>query len=106
MRIPGQDLNSPLEKALLGVKGLKKSKAASETEETKNASTSSDRVVISEKARTFQQLSQLASVDLEGRAARVSEIKEAVQSGRYQVDVKASAEGLLRAAVFESKASS
>jgi len=103
MRIPGQDLNSPLEKALLGLKGLKKSKAESESEEVRNAATSSDRVVISDKARTFQQISQLASADLKGRAEQVSALKEAVQSGRYQVDAKASAEGLLRAALFEHK---
>ena len=102
MRIPEQDLNSLLEKTLLGVNGVKRSRASSDPE-TQNASTSSDRVNISEKARTFQQLSQLASVAPEDRSARVDEIKKALEDGSYYTDAKASAEGLLRSTLLDSQ---
>lgn len=102
MRIPEQDLNSLLEKTLLGVKGAKESKPPSDSE-AQNASASADRVNISEKARTFQQLSQLASAELEDRSARVDEIKKAVENGSYHVDTKATAEGLLRSTLLDSQ---
>lgn len=102
MKIHESDPNFLLEKTLLGVKGAKTKTSASPS--GVSSPYSGDRVNISEKARTFQRLSLMASSSTDVstvRTDRIEEIMQRVESGNYEPDASKSAEKLLRSTILD-----
>ncbi|WP_447973772.1 flagellar biosynthesis anti-sigma factor FlgM [Nitrospira sp. Kam-Ns4a] len=57
---------------------------------------SEDQVAISQHARDIQRLKALAEAPDEPRAARVEQIRQAIEAGTYQVSSQAVAEAIIR----------
>ena len=102
MKIPEKPQHVLLERTLLG--GSNEVNAAKENNTSKNQTqsvSSADQVNISEKARTLQKLTQLATTGVDVRTERVAELQKEIEAGTYQSDPKQVAEKLVRSTLMD-----
>ena len=104
MKISEKDQHSLLEKTILGrSRGVGASKAGkSQANQSASPSSAADQVDISEQARTFQKLSQLAATGTDVRSEKVEQVRTRVEAGTYKPDAIKIAEKLLRSTLLDN----
>lgn len=104
MKIPGKDQQSLLEKTILGSsRGVSTTKAGkSQASQPASPSSATDQVDISQQARTFQKISQLAKTGTDLRAEKVEQVRTQVEAGTYKPNATNIAEKLLRSTLLDN----